>query len=241
MSPVFSSSFSTFSCLHICVIFLCSLFPELGASADKHKFFPSVNKPSELGQTGATTAKGDTKGETQEDLDTEVSKDDDDKTRRKKKRKKEKKQKKKKPRDNEDVALDIRPELAQAKDILVRMKFIVNVCRVCHFFCRGSFQLENMLNKIWSFAGFKFNLGTFGSEKKQWFDKWTFRSVSSDLQEKYVVNHVLFSFSLMWCMLVLFTEWTSRWCWASHEISQASRMGETSEESAQTTGELNQV
>ena len=91
-----------------------SLFPELGSTTDK-PFQPSV-KPTELIKfpTGTTTARGDTGGETKGAEG--APKVEDDNT---KKKKKKNKKKKKKPRGSEDVALDIRPELAQAKDILV--------------------------------------------------------------------------------------------------------------------------
>ncbi|XP_033640972.1 uncharacterized protein LOC117301177 [Asterias rubens] len=94
-----------------------SLFPELGSTTDK-PFQPSV-KPTELIKfpTGTTTARGDTGGETKGAEG--APKVEDDNT---KKKKKKNKKKKKKPRGSEDVALDIRPELAQAKDILSELQ-----------------------------------------------------------------------------------------------------------------------
>ena len=96
-----------------------SLFPELTQVADVSAVVP-MTLPTDLGLpfSGTTQGKTDSEGELKkEDIEAEVAKDKDDKMQRKKKKRKEKKKKARSRED--DIALDIRPELVQAKDILV--------------------------------------------------------------------------------------------------------------------------
>ncbi|XP_038072314.1 uncharacterized protein LOC119740909 isoform X2 [Patiria miniata] len=91
------------------------LFPELTKTAELPSFVPLV-KPAQLGQ-GLPRAEGDSIEESK-DAEAEGAADEADKTTKKKKERKKKKKKKAAKSKEDDLALDIRPELQQAKDIL---------------------------------------------------------------------------------------------------------------------------